>query len=163
MGFFDIFYFFFSSRRRHTRCETVTGVQTCALPISGRYLDTLTIAREGYPDLQNYKLDTLAAFFGVDLTQSHRAAPDAEATANLLIWFANDLPGRVATLKKDIADSIRANRTSTDEAKSTLEKARRNARVSKALFGLIHKKTVRSVVLDEGIRMDGRAVTELRP
>ena len=118
---------------------------------------------EGYPDLQNYKLDTLAAFFGVDLTQSHRAAPDAEATANLLIWFANDLPGRVATLKKDIADSIRANRTSTDEAKSTLEKARRNARVSKALFGLIHKKTVRSVVLDEGIRMDGRAVTELRP
>src|SRR5881409_214306 len=25
--------FFFSSRRRHTRCETVTGVQTCALPI----------------------------------------------------------------------------------------------------------------------------------
>src|SRR3546814_2942511 len=32
------FYFFlsfvFSSRRRHTRCALVTGVQTCALPIS---------------------------------------------------------------------------------------------------------------------------------
>src|SRR3546814_16787654 len=26
---------FFSSRRRHTRCALVTGVQTCALPISG--------------------------------------------------------------------------------------------------------------------------------
>src|SRR3546814_5753094 len=25
--------FFFSSRRRHTRCAVVTGVQTCALPI----------------------------------------------------------------------------------------------------------------------------------
>ena len=25
--------FFFSSRRRHTRCADVTGVQTCALPI----------------------------------------------------------------------------------------------------------------------------------
>src|SRR3546814_9645918 len=25
---------FFSSRRRHTRCALVTGVQTCALPIS---------------------------------------------------------------------------------------------------------------------------------
>src|SRR3546814_4751561 len=25
--------FFFSSRRRHTRCALVTGVQTCALPI----------------------------------------------------------------------------------------------------------------------------------
>src|SRR3546814_9402814 len=26
-------YFVFSSRRRHTRCALVTGVQTCALPI----------------------------------------------------------------------------------------------------------------------------------
>src|SRR3546814_8219634 len=35
---FSLFYmscmvFFFSSRRRHTRCALVTGVQTCALPI----------------------------------------------------------------------------------------------------------------------------------
>src|SRR3546814_7615021 len=33
---FTLFYtdfFFFSSRRRHTRCALVTGVQTCALPI----------------------------------------------------------------------------------------------------------------------------------
>src|SRR3546814_8066061 len=27
-------FFFFSSRRRHTRCALVTGVQTCALPIA---------------------------------------------------------------------------------------------------------------------------------
>src|SRR3546814_7069607 len=33
--------FFFSSRRRHTRCALVTGVQTCALPISALF------AREG--------------------------------------------------------------------------------------------------------------------
>src|SRR3546814_16988623 len=31
MYLFD--FFFFSSRRRHTRCALVTGVQTCALPI----------------------------------------------------------------------------------------------------------------------------------
>src|SRR3546814_17716945 len=30
-----ICFFFFSSRRRHTRCALVTGVQTCALPICG--------------------------------------------------------------------------------------------------------------------------------
>src|SRR3546814_7122859 len=30
----SVFLFFFSSRRRHTRCALVTGVQTCALPIS---------------------------------------------------------------------------------------------------------------------------------
>src|SRR3546814_10912168 len=29
-----MYFFFFSSRRRHTSCALVTGVQTCALPIS---------------------------------------------------------------------------------------------------------------------------------
>src|SRR3546814_2781732 len=29
----SVLLFFFSSRRRHTRCALVTGVQTCALPI----------------------------------------------------------------------------------------------------------------------------------
>src|SRR3546814_6375785 len=31
---FCVSLFFFSSRRRHTVCALVTGVQTCALPIS---------------------------------------------------------------------------------------------------------------------------------
>src|SRR3546814_1305076 len=35
--------FFFSSRRRHTRCALVTGVQTCALPI---YLTDVTFQTE---------------------------------------------------------------------------------------------------------------------
>src|SRR3546814_9141715 len=35
MYLFNWCFFFFSSRRRHTRCALVTGVQTCALPISG--------------------------------------------------------------------------------------------------------------------------------
>src|SRR3546814_5109037 len=34
----DFVVFFFSSRRRHTRCALVTGVQTCALPIFDRIL-----------------------------------------------------------------------------------------------------------------------------
>ena len=33
-----LYFFFFSSRRRHTRSGRVTGVQTCALPISLRFL-----------------------------------------------------------------------------------------------------------------------------
>src|SRR3546814_10839912 len=45
--------FFFSSRRRHTRCALVTGVQTCALPISlpTRYAGT-AISLNGEP-IQN--------------------------------------------------------------------------------------------------------------
>src|SRR3546814_8074699 len=33
MYYVGVFFVFFSSRRRHTRCALVTGVQTCALPI----------------------------------------------------------------------------------------------------------------------------------
>src|SRR3546814_6862286 len=41
--------FFFASRRRHTRCALVTGVQTCALPIflidrSGGHIHPLNLA-----------------------------------------------------------------------------------------------------------------------
>jgi len=129
----------------------------------GRYLDTLVIAREGYPDVENYKLPTLASFFGVELKQSHRALPDAEATANLLIWFGNDLPGRVKQLKDGIATAIRATRTDKVESDRLLEAARREARFSKSLFGLVQKKAVRELVLGEGLRMDGRATDEIRP
>ena len=129
----------------------------------GTYLDTLVIAREGYPDLENYKLGTLANFFGVDLTASHRALPDAEATANLLIWFANDLPGRIEALGEGIATGVRAAKKDAAESAKLIEAARRNARVSKSLFSLVQKKTVRKLVLAEGLRMDGRATDEIRP
>src|SRR3546814_2537534 len=36
-------FFFFSSRRRHTRCALVTGVQTCALPIYGHAYELLAV------------------------------------------------------------------------------------------------------------------------
>src|SRR3546814_14704648 len=39
-------YFVFSSRRRHTRCALVTGVQTCALPIYRRLSEQRDAARE---------------------------------------------------------------------------------------------------------------------
>src|SRR3546814_10738011 len=36
-----MYVFFFSSRRRHTRCALVTGVQTCALPICSQEMEAL--------------------------------------------------------------------------------------------------------------------------
>ena len=128
----------------------------------GTYLDTLVIARDGYPGAESYKLGDLARFFGVELSQGHRALPDAEATANLLLWFANDLPGRISALRESIAEAVRANKTGGDTSK-LLEDARRQARVSKSLFSLIQKKTVRRIVLDEGIRIDGRGLSDIRP
>src|SRR3546814_19891096 len=40
----DVLCLFFSSRRRHTRCALVTGVQTCALPISEVYYEAIAAA-----------------------------------------------------------------------------------------------------------------------
>src|SRR3546814_20506406 len=64
--------FFFSSRRRHTRCALVTGVQTCALPIFAgampTYLDDDGLLRywpnermEGSIELTAYVLSVTAA------------------------------------------------------------------------------------------------------
>src|SRR3546814_6293168 len=44
--------FFFSSRRRHTRCALVTGVQTCALPISSPRLPVLLIDEIDKADIE---------------------------------------------------------------------------------------------------------------
>src|SRR3546814_6797786 len=41
--------FFVASRRRHTRCALVTGVQTCALPIYRQILDWDRIAVRAEP------------------------------------------------------------------------------------------------------------------
>src|SRR3546814_3185837 len=46
------FLFFFSSRRRHTRCALVTGVQTCALPISdAQWIRPISSAHSAYSRL----------------------------------------------------------------------------------------------------------------
>src|SRR3546814_9398735 len=61
-------FFFFSIRRRHTSCELVTGVQTCALPIcpekmlaivAGPHLGSATAAIAGMRGVN----DTMRAFY----------------------------------------------------------------------------------------------------
>jgi polyribonucleotide nucleotidyltransferase len=128
----------------------------------GQYLDTLVLAREGMPGAESYRLADLARFFDIELTVNHRALPDAEATAQLLVRFGKDLPARVGRLRDGVAASIRAYRTGGDPA-ALLEAARRDARVSKSLFSLVHKKVVRELILNEAIRMDGRGPDEIRP
>jgi DNA polymerase III epsilon subunit family exonuclease len=131
--------------------------------VANGYFDTLTIAREGYPDLESYKLGDVARFFGITVETVHRGLADAETTAAVIAKFAGDLPNRIETLQDGITVSIRANRKEGEDAAALLEEARRQARVSKNLFSLVQKKTVRKVILAEGIRIDGRAVDEIRP
>src|SRR3546814_2397752 len=63
---FVICFFFFSSRRRHTRCALVTGVQTCALPIAARSrlpADRQTI-QAAIPIRKNRKFQTIGKTHG---------------------------------------------------------------------------------------------------
>src|SRR3546814_2512579 len=61
--------FVFSSRRRHTRCALVTGVQTCALPI---YVDMLRLRAEAIagaagPLAAGHIRDLIAAIAATDI------------------------------------------------------------------------------------------------
>src|SRR3546814_1740846 len=77
-------YFFFSSRRRHTRCALVTGVQTCALPICRALPCASTHGSEAMADTDEQRN-------GV----GRRQAEDAVRT--LLRWAGDD-PAREGLL-----------------------------------------------------------------
>ena len=131
----------------------------------GTYLDTLVLARAGYPDLDAHKLADLIEFFELEVDPKHRALADAEATAALLQRMAEDIPVRVNAFKSAVADSIRMRKGGDDNdvADAAFEAALVASGLCKSLTTLLHKKTVREVTLGEGIRIDGRDVDTIRP
>src|SRR3546814_8040188 len=65
-------FFFFSSRRRHTRCALVTGVQTCALPIcmSAVVRDADPV---GPPSMSRHSMERSAVFALLHSCRSRRS------------------------------------------------------------------------------------------
>lgn len=57
-------------------------------------IDTLTIARELYPTLDNHKLGTIAENLGVSLEGAHRAINDTRATAKVMLVMFEDAKKR---------------------------------------------------------------------
>src|SRR3546814_19655754 len=112
----DVLCLFFSSRRRHTRCALVTGVQTCALPISEVYYEAIAAALKlGHqalvllPEiaLTQQSLDRFEQRFGAPAWAWHRSeerrvgkecvctcrsrwSPDHETKKNTINIIAND-------------------------------------------------------------------------
>src|SRR3546814_2710350 len=93
---------FFSSRRRHTRCALVTGVQTCALPISGkqphsvkvRRLDTneeITVSLTDAPAVKpgGKPRPEIACFAGVDRIDGQARTPNLKVGAGAVVQFEN--------------------------------------------------------------------------
>src|SRR3546814_4659724 len=88
------FCFFFSSRRRHTRCALVTGVQTCALPISAANRDP-----EAFDDPDTLRFDRKPANSGglrnmTFGTGRHRCLGANLAQANLPIMLGRTRPAQ---------------------------------------------------------------------
>src|SRR3546814_2630411 len=82
--FVSFLFFFFSSRRRHTRCALVTGVQTCALPIS--HLDERAPVYFASLEMSRGELARrwLAEMTGISTERQSRGELDDEAFTRLI-------------------------------------------------------------------------------
>src|SRR3546814_3878169 len=72
-------WFFYSSRRRHTRCALVTGVQTCALPISDGAATLKAEYRLAHPFLPAATIDRIVKAYGTDARRWLGGAQDWDA------------------------------------------------------------------------------------
>ncbi len=128
--------------------------------------DTLELAYQLYPDAGSYKLADLLRFaFGRDHEAAHRAMPDAQATADLFISLTDGLAERLDAVRKDVSDEIRRGREGYNHAEQgqRIEDIRRRHGIGSALMDALLKATVREMVLSEGIRIDGRDTSTIRP
>src|SRR3546814_10662205 len=144
-------FFFFSSRRRHTRCALVTGVQTCALPIyregAARALDH---GRSGQAGRHDGCIERRADDDGAkgDKKPSHelsslllvRHGPGRRKPALLekIEGHADRCLHRVVVAGNDIEDADRSEEH-TSELQSLM-------RISYAVFCLKKKKTDRNTI-----------------
>src|SRR3546814_1357768 len=85
-------FFFFSSRRRHTICALVTGVQTCALPILLAVLVAPALARLGLPPIVAHMFifyfGLVSAITPPVALAAYAAAGIAGTDANATAWEA---------------------------------------------------------------------------
>src|SRR3546814_3712149 len=112
--------FFVSSRRRHTRCALVTGVQTCALPIFSAYvaskaaLDAFSRCAQGELSGKGISFTTI----NMPLVKTPMIAPTKmydsvptltpDEAADLLVKAIIDRPTRIATRLGIFAELINA-------------------------------------------------------
>ena len=75
------------------------NAEELGLPFDPTVLDTVTLARVLLPQLNRYKLDTVAKALNVSLENHHRAVDDAGATAEIFVSFLKMLKERdISTL-----------------------------------------------------------------
>src|SRR3546814_1710512 len=128
-------FFFFSSRRRHTRCALVTGVQTCALPIytdaEGRLVlcDAISWAQKAYDPKVIVDLATLTGAMVISLGHEYAGI------------FAND-----DTLA---ADLLAAGEASHNKDRKSTRLNQSLMRISYVVFCLNNKKIIVRTSIDD--------------
>src|SRR3546814_11558833 len=99
-------FFFFSSRRRHTRCALVTGVQTCALPIYPRI-----VARARKLDKVTYEEMLELASVGAKVLQTRSVGLAMKEGVRVQVLSSfdspdqDDLPGTLIVSEEEIEGS----------------------------------------------------------
>src|SRR3546814_2346037 len=94
--------FFLSSRRRHTRCALVTGVQTCALPISVAEEGLVLGGKEGaHQELRIFAIFELdAAFAGIGVHRLALAVADHRRQRRLIIARSEEHTSELQSLMR---------------------------------------------------------------
>src|SRR3546814_10231129 len=105
--------FFFSSRRRHTRCALVTGVQTCALPIFLGIREALAqpqaVAREMVVETEHAVLGRIPIINrSIKFPGSEQPAPSAPP---VLGQHTDEILRDVLGLSADAIAQLRASKT----------------------------------------------------
>src|SRR3546814_2943801 len=129
-----MYLFFFSSRRRHTICALVTGVQTCALPIWARYPPRTRAIPLAQPRDQGACASTLPTERPSPcITQRYSVQGIAGAAHHMALRHESDRTNRVArqTLERPQATTSRSEEH-TSELQSLM-------RISYAVFCLTKK------------------------
>src|SRR3546814_8084995 len=134
-----MFGFCFSSRRRHTRCALVTGVQTCALPISA-----LRFIMEGsgaFTNVDGHKM-TLAANDFVLTPNGTWHEHGVDESGTVCIWQDGlDIPLMNALEANfyEVHPDLQRSEEHTSELQSLM-------RISYAVFCLKKKKTTNTTI-----------------
>src|SRR3546814_1353726 len=135
-----MYFVFFSSRRRHTRCALVTGVQTCALPISGEVAAAradlgVVAAGEGGDEIMG--AGHAGGLFDLGIARAGAAVGDvgAQAVVEQQDLLADQADGPAQRVEGDVAQILLVNRSEehTSELQSLM-------RISYAVFCLKKKK-----------------------
>ena len=97
-----------------------------------KYVDPLLLARNLISDLSNYKQNTVAAYFNIENTNSHRAENDAVVCGQIMwkLLQESELPTRTLSIKHD-------NKTEEDICNYFIEKL--SSKKDASLFKIEHR------------------------